>query len=273
MLEIDVEKYLRLAEDSYVNKLGKVVLIVGLTIESVGPDANLGDVCRIISRDNPEYFVNAEVVGFRDKRVLLMPFDNIDGIGPGSIVENTGRPLLVKVSDNLLGKTLEKPLVQTLERLTSDKKRTAYLADVTSEITGLEYFPQYLTLLFELDSLILNDDRHLNNIAVIEKNGKYDYCPIFDNGAGLLSNTQIYRMDIQTKALIHTVRSRPFNTTFNRQLSTVRELYHPQFKIAKVTRAEIAEILSPLLVYYSERDQSIISDRVISCILERQKYV
>lgn len=107
MLEIDVEKYLRLAEDSYVNKLGKVVLIVGLTIESVGPDANLGDVCRIISRDNPEYFVNAEVVGFRDKRVLLMPFDNIDGIGPGSIVENTGRPLLVKVSDNLLGKTLD----------------------------------------------------------------------------------------------------------------------------------------------------------------------
>ena len=41
-----------------------------------------------------------------------------------------------------------------------------------------------------------NDDRHLNNIAVIEQGGRYDYCPIFDNGAGLLSNTQLSQMDI-----------------------------------------------------------------------------
>lgn len=48
----------------------------------------------------------------------------------------------------------------------------------------------------------MNDDRHLNNIAVIEKNGKFDYCPIFDNGAGLLSNTQIYRMDIDPNGIM-----------------------------------------------------------------------
>ena len=107
MLEIDVEKYLRLVEKTYVNRLGKVVKIVGLTIESVGPDANYGDVCRIIAKDNPDFCVKAEVVGFKDKRVLLMPFDNIDGIGPGSIVENTGKPLRVKVGDELLGKTLD----------------------------------------------------------------------------------------------------------------------------------------------------------------------
>ena len=55
MLEIDVEKYLRLVEKTYVNRLGKVVKIVGLTIESVGPDANYGDVCRIIAKDNPDF--------------------------------------------------------------------------------------------------------------------------------------------------------------------------------------------------------------------------
>ena len=55
------------------------------------------------------------------------------------------------------------------------------------EYTGLKEFSQYLTVLFEIDALFLNDDRHLNNIAVIEEKGKFNYCPIFDNGAGLLS--------------------------------------------------------------------------------------
>lgn len=104
---VDTDKYLKLIEKTYVNKLGKVVKIVGLTIESVGPDANLGDVCKIKSREDRDTYVKAEVVGFKDKRVLLMPFDNIDGIGPGSIVENTGKPLKVKVSDDLLGNTVD----------------------------------------------------------------------------------------------------------------------------------------------------------------------
>ena len=49
----------------------------------------------------------AEVVGFKDDRVLLMPFESVDGIGPGCIVENTEHPLTVKVSDELLGHTLD----------------------------------------------------------------------------------------------------------------------------------------------------------------------
>ena len=77
---IDTEKYLHLIEKSYIKCLGKVVKIVGLTIESVGPDANFGDVCRIVSKEDSNKWVLAEVVGFRDKRVLLMPYDSIDGI-------------------------------------------------------------------------------------------------------------------------------------------------------------------------------------------------
>ena len=73
------------------------------------------------------------------------------------------------------------PLKEKLLKLSSDKKRIEYLANATAEITGLKDFPKYLTLIFEVDSLFLNDDRHLNNIAVIEKGGKFSYCPIFDN--------------------------------------------------------------------------------------------
>lgn len=163
------------------------------------------------------------------------------------------------------------PLKNKLERLTSDKKRIAYLAEETAEITGLEKFPEYLALLFEIDSLVLNDDRHLNNIAVLEENGKYDYCPIFDQGAGLLSNVQISPMDIEPTGLIRNLRARPFNTTFNRQLHTVQKLYGKQLKIPRLTRNELAEMLAPLLEYYAFRDRGLISDRVCDTILLRQK--
>lgn len=103
----EFEKYLQLGEKTYFNRLGKVVKIVGLTIESVGPDAKLNDLCRIILDSEKNLSVMAEVVGFRDKRLLLMPYENVEGIGVGCIVENTGHPLSVLVSDKLLGHTLD----------------------------------------------------------------------------------------------------------------------------------------------------------------------
>lgn len=112
----------------------------------------------------------------------------------------------------------------------------------------------------------------MNNIAVLEQNGKYDYCPIFDNGAGLLSNVQMSPMDIDPKALIAAQRPRPFNTTFNRQVGTVRSLYGHQLRMPKLTRDEIRTELAPLLTYYAERDRGIITDRVCETIRMRQRF-
>ena len=61
------EKYLNLADNTYFKRLGKVVKIVGLTIESVGPDAKLNDLCRIIIDKNSGTYILEEVVGFRYK--------------------------------------------------------------------------------------------------------------------------------------------------------------------------------------------------------------
>lgn len=106
--KIDKNKYYRLTDKVFFRKMGKVVNVVGLTIESAGPDAKLGDVCKIIPNSEEEMApIMAEVVGFKDKKTLLMPFDSVDGIGLGSMVENTDEPLLVPVSDDLLGKTLD----------------------------------------------------------------------------------------------------------------------------------------------------------------------
>jgi len=107
MTEINLNKYLKLTENTFVKKLGKVSKIVGLTIESIGPDAKLNDVCLIYSNDTKTNEVMAEVVGFKDKRILLMPFENVEGIGPGAIVENTGEVLKISVGDDILGKTVD----------------------------------------------------------------------------------------------------------------------------------------------------------------------
>ncbi len=174
---------------------------------------------------------------------------------------------------HLFKRQLGYSLKEKLESLDSNKKRIAYLADATKDFTGLKNFPHYLTLLFEIDALVLNDDRHLNNIAVIEQNGKYNYCPIFDNGAGLLSNVQFSPMDIDPKGLIKDVVARPFNTSFNRQMNTARELYGKVLKMPILTRNKITEMLLPILEYYPERDRGIITDRVTECILTRQKFI
>ena len=104
--KIHFDRYEALLDRSYVKHLGKVAKVVGLTIESIGPMAKLNDLC-LIRSNSAAGVVKAEVVGFRDDRVLLMPYDNVEGVGLGSWVENTGAPLQVPVSEDLLGLTLD----------------------------------------------------------------------------------------------------------------------------------------------------------------------
>ncbi len=100
------DKYKTLLYRDFTMHYGKVSKIVGLTVESVGPPCKLNDLCEIISKDGATK-VNAEVVGFRDNKVLLMPFDSVDGIGLGATVRNTGDVLKVPVGENLLGMVLD----------------------------------------------------------------------------------------------------------------------------------------------------------------------
>ena len=112
---IDFSKYKKMQNAPFYRMRGKVVNVIGLTIESAGPDAKLGDICLIYpkKKDNEsatDHVVRpamAEVVGFKDNHVQLMPYENTSGIGNGSIVENTDSPLRVNVGEGLLGKTLD----------------------------------------------------------------------------------------------------------------------------------------------------------------------
>ena len=65
------------------------------------------NLCRIYTDSEKQNFILAEVVGFKEKKTLLMPYEVTEGIGLGCIVENMNYPLSVQVGDFLLGKTLD----------------------------------------------------------------------------------------------------------------------------------------------------------------------
>ena len=104
MSDFNLDKY-NVAAKVYYRKLGKIVNVVGLTLESAGPDAKLGDMCSITTTNGK--VIMSEVVGFKNNMTLLMPYESTEGIGSGCIVENVERPLSVQVGDFLLGQILD----------------------------------------------------------------------------------------------------------------------------------------------------------------------
>lgn len=107
----DLKKRLKEADITRVN--GRVEQVVGLVIESSGPVASVGEACWITAAGGTGEPVLAEVVGFRQHRVLLMPLGEMRGLGPGSEVVRTGQPFKVAVGDALLGRVIDamgKPL-------------------------------------------------------------------------------------------------------------------------------------------------------------------
>ena len=90
-------------------KYGRVSRVVGLMIESQGPESSIGDVCKIHinSSKNGHSVIFAEVVGFKEEIVILMPYTNIREISTGCLVEGTNSPLEIKVGPDLIGKVLD----------------------------------------------------------------------------------------------------------------------------------------------------------------------
>lgn len=104
--------YNKISEIDLIEKLGKITQVVGMIIESNGPHAKLGDLCNI-KIGNSTKGIWAEVVGFKDNLLLLMPLGDMAGVHAGCLVRNTHHGLRVPVGRALLGRILDatgKPL-------------------------------------------------------------------------------------------------------------------------------------------------------------------
>ncbi len=103
---MDTKKYCRIIRnaDTY-SYFGKIDKVIGMMIESNGPECKVGDLCKIYGHGNKKY-VSAEVVGFRGNKVLLMPYEEPEGISSGNLVEATHSSLKIGMSENLIGRVI-----------------------------------------------------------------------------------------------------------------------------------------------------------------------
>ncbi|MCS7243513.1 MAG: flagellar protein export ATPase FliI [Candidatus Calescibacterium sp.] len=107
---LELEKYKNIIKSisskDLVKVYGKVKQVIGLVIESDGPPCQIGEICHIYPNEYSEPIV-AEVVGFKEDRVLLMPIGSTIGVSPGNEVRATGKQLMVKVGPKILGRILD----------------------------------------------------------------------------------------------------------------------------------------------------------------------
>ena len=106
-MHISLQKYHDILERSdFIKYYGKVSKVVGLTIESDGPEVDIGELCKLYASKGRRV-INAEVVGFRDNKTLLMPLGEMTGVGPGNLVVASDSVLKVGVGKNLEGRILD----------------------------------------------------------------------------------------------------------------------------------------------------------------------
>ena len=105
MFDLQLDKLeAKLNQMETTRNFGHINRVIGLVIESIGPQASIGELC-LIKSDQGD--IQAEVVGFDDNKILMMPIGEMEGIKPGAKVVATGEKLKIKVGENLLGKIID----------------------------------------------------------------------------------------------------------------------------------------------------------------------
>ena len=174
---------------------------------------------------------------------------------PGCVSKNFRRKDEMLVSFERLHRTYKgRGLAAALGGINKPQGRIRYTIDFIEQTTGLTGVGKYLTLLLELDSFFLNEDRHTNNLAVIrnEKTKEFRLCPIFDNGLALLSDLNDYPLDKDVYDCIKCVRAKPFDLDFNVQVEAAEELYGMQLNLS-FSRKEVSKELKFVTELYGEK--------------------
>ena len=156
---------------------------------------------------------------------------------------------LERLYQNLTGESLYKTIF-SIEDL---EKRFEFLTQQVEKYTGLEKFGVYLNELFTIDAFFLNEDRHMHNIAVLmNENGEFAYCPIFDNGAGLLADVrQDYPLQGDVYELMRQAQAKTICFDFDEQLDISEARYSVNLKFS-FTKEDVDELLEKATIYSEE---------------------
>lgn len=147
------------------------------------------------------------------------------------------------------------------------KERFNFICKQVEILTGLKEFDKYFNILLTVDALFLNEDRHLHNIAVMMNSKKeFRYCPIFDNGACLLSDTTIdYPLSADTIELLSECKAKTISDDFDEQLDVSEEVARQNISFF-FTKCDVEQLLDSTDIYSSE-----IKERVKTIIFQQMR--
>lgn len=160
----------------------------------------------------------------------------------------------------------------SIYRIAEHKERLRFLVNQVERLTGLKNFGVYLNKLFTIDAFFLNEDRHTHNIAVLmNEKGKFAYCPIFDNGAGLLADTTMdYPLQGDVYELMRKSQAKTICTDFDEQLDISEELYGVNMKF-EFTEKDVRKLLEGATEYSQEEKRRV--ERIICAQIRKYSYL
>ena len=172
---------------------------------------------------------------------------------------------LERLFQNMYGYGLNKIIYST----SNHTDRLRVLVEQVERVTGLTGFGIYMSKMLAVDALFLNEDRHTHNMAIMTNDhGEYRLAPLFDQGAGLLSDTTLeYPIGRDTMALIDMVKPKTICEDFTEQLDIAEQLYGEQIHF-RFGYNEVREIVDAADHYPEE-----CRERVVEVIMEmRRRY-
>lgn len=169
--------------------------------------------------------------------------------------------------ERLFHQFFEKSLYKALYQIGEVENRLDFLVEQVDRLTGLKQFGVYLNKLLTLDAFFLNEDRHTHNIAVLmDGKGKFEYCPIYDNGAALLADTTMdYPLKNDVYEMMGTVRAKTLCSDFDEQLNASETANGVRLKF-NFTRDDVNRLLEGADIYYDEE-----KDRVRKIIFDQMR--
>ena len=174
--------------------------------------------------------------------------------------------------ERLFKNVYNESLTSVLWHMSDVKERLEFLVNAIKNITGLNNWGEYICRLFTIDAFFLNEDRHMHNIAVLMNGkGEYKYCPVFDNGAGLLSDTTMdYPMEQDIYQMISEVKSKSVSQDFDEQLDVAENLYGQNLQFL-FTKKNVSDIVNNADIYTPEERKRV--ELIIYSQMNKYKYL
>lgn len=169
---------------------------------------------------------------------------------------------------NFFGESLYKSIF----KIADYEGRLMFLVRQVERMTGLREFGKYMNKLFTIDAFFLNEDRHTHNIAVLmDGNGKFDYCPIFDNGAGLLSDTALdYPLGGDVSKYMQAAKAKTICSNFDEQLDISEKLYGDNIRFT-FSEKDVKNIIAKADIYSDDERNRV--ERILCMQIRKYQYL